>query len=497
MKRFFIFLLGFVAIVLAAVAAFISVYGLSKLFIGASLVVMILMGTLEFSKIVAVSWLHQYWKKINWFLKSYLLIGIVALMFITSVGIYGFLSSAYSTTSVELEKLHGQTGIIDKKIEIKKEEKSVVYQQVEDKNKRINSLVELRSSQETRLDSLYQKGWYKSAKQTESIIKEANNDIKGLSIEVDSLNSYAQSLNDSISSYEINKLELNSGDLSGEVAPLKYVAAIMGRKIDNIVNYLMLLLIFLIDPLAVSFVLATNTMIKLARVNKQGQPVKPSENSEGKKRKWKPFKKKEEPVVEDNEIREEPSQETSIKPFVVDNYFEVPGHTTPSPHTVDNPFMNITQTESSDFVKEVILKEKKTQDIASVETPVEESIGEPVEIAEKTKETVEEVESIDTLPSYSANVLSRLAIHKTIYLDLLKILYNEGKYGEGDKAPEYSKFTETIKLNTTLVTTEKGISDFFLICNLLNILDMSHSHPKFLKSYSDAKLILGMLKEKK
>ena len=95
MKKFYAFILGFTAILLAITAAYFSVFGLSKLFIGASLSVIIMAATLEFSKIVIVSSLHQFWNKIAKGLRGYLVFGVVILMIITSVGIYGFLTSAY------------------------------------------------------------------------------------------------------------------------------------------------------------------------------------------------------------------------------------------------------------------------------------------------------------------------------------------------------------------------------------------------------------------
>ena len=102
MKKIYAIILGFTAILLAVTAAYFSVFGLSKLFIGAALSVIIMAGTLEFSKIVIVSFLHQYWQKLSKGLRTYLLLGTIVLMIITSAGIYGFLSSAYSKVSTDL-----------------------------------------------------------------------------------------------------------------------------------------------------------------------------------------------------------------------------------------------------------------------------------------------------------------------------------------------------------------------------------------------------------
>jgi len=277
MKKFFAFILGLTALMLALTAASYSVYGLSKLFAGASVAIIILTSILEFSKIIVVSFLHQFWKKIHWTMRSYLSIAVLFLMLITSAGIYGFMSNAYSITSTELEKNNGQIKIYDKKINIFQETKKTIEQQLILKNQRISSLTDLRKSQETRLDSLYKKGWYRSARKTEQLIKEADENIKELSKEVTEINQNIQSFNDSISSYEMKKLDISNNNISGEVGPLKYVASMLHKDIDNVANWLMLLFIFLIDPLSIFLVLSTNKIISLIieekKIKHEKQPV--------------------------------------------------------------------------------------------------------------------------------------------------------------------------------------------------------------------------------
>lgn len=536
MKRFFVFLLGFLGIGLAATTAFFSIYGISTLLIGKALAVIILFSFIEASKIALVSTFHQFSDRINWIYKSLMILLIVAMMAVTSVGVYGFLSSAYTVTSVELEKLSGKTELLDKKIEIKEEEKAVVYDQVDAKNKRMTTLVELRSSQETRLDSLYQRGWYTSAKQTEKIIAEANNDIKFISSEIDSLNSYAQTLNDSISAYELEKMELNSGAVQGEIGPLKYIANITGLPMDIVVNWLMLIFVFLADPVAVLLIIIMNKIIKMIRIDKQGEPVKTGESSREKKRKkWSWFKKKEKPTSKDfiNKMSEKFREAVAEVP---DEMFEkimdkVDGQKDESADSqsmtasysfdkdsyddikINNPFEFTTQTESDKFEQKEAVEEVadvskyigkiEHAPVQKIEVEVEPQKEIDVEVIDKIEPVEDggEVEVISEEPVSSMptdhDILSSLSQYKTIYLDLLDILYKKGAYKIGDRVPDYAEFLKSVKfLNLTL--TEKTISDFFLICNLLNILDMSSKErPIFAKNYSDAKLILGMLKPKK
>ena len=104
-KRLFPFTIGLAALLVSGSAAFYSVFGLSKLFAGASTQVLIMAGSLEFAKLVCASLLYQYWGTINKWLRAYLSIAVFVLMVITSGGIYGFLSGAYQETATKSEFL--------------------------------------------------------------------------------------------------------------------------------------------------------------------------------------------------------------------------------------------------------------------------------------------------------------------------------------------------------------------------------------------------------
>ena len=97
-------LIGVSALLVAGSAAFFSVFGLSKLFSGAQLSVIIMAGSLEFTKLVAASFLYQYWYSASKILKTYLGIGVAVLVLITSAGIFGYLSNAYQGATVNFEK---------------------------------------------------------------------------------------------------------------------------------------------------------------------------------------------------------------------------------------------------------------------------------------------------------------------------------------------------------------------------------------------------------
>jgi len=108
------------SLAIAAVGAYFSIIGLSLLFVGAGASIMIMGTTLEVGKLVAVTFLHQYWEKMNVMLKTYLIIACLALMTITSLGIYGYLASGYNTTSIKVKDLQEQIENNNKQIEVYK-----------------------------------------------------------------------------------------------------------------------------------------------------------------------------------------------------------------------------------------------------------------------------------------------------------------------------------------------------------------------------------------
>ena len=114
----FTLLVGLAALAVAGCAAFFSVTGLSKLFGGAKMEVIIMASALEFAKLVTASFLHRYWKILKWQMKTYLTIGVITVMIITSAGIYGFLSNAYSTTSGKLQNVEAQIEMVKQKKDI-------------------------------------------------------------------------------------------------------------------------------------------------------------------------------------------------------------------------------------------------------------------------------------------------------------------------------------------------------------------------------------------
>ncbi len=263
MKLKFVYLLILSTTILVCSAAYFSITGFVKLFSSEKTSIIILIGGLELSKLVVTSFLYKYWNNIATLFKIYLLIATSILMIITSAGIYGFLSSSYSATSNKIDQLNNNIVLYENKKSNFLNYIDRIKLDLEDKNKRSKNLSELRINQENRIDTLYKKGLIQSVKRTEQIIKDANNEILSIRRNSDSLNIIIQYNLDSINILDNKILLLKSNNINGDIGPLKYIASLTGKNIDSVVNFFILLLVFISDPLAVSLVLATNKVLLL------------------------------------------------------------------------------------------------------------------------------------------------------------------------------------------------------------------------------------------
>lgn len=260
------------SLAVASCAAYFSVWGLSQLFAGASISVIIMASILEFGKIVSTTALHRYWNRLATGLRIYLTISVAVLMIITSAGIYGFLSNAYQKTANKLELHEGEVGLLDGKKKIFADALDANTKIIDSKNKRIDQLSGLRTTQESRIDAARS-----NTNALRGDINSSNTEIQKLSAEIDALNAKNSVLNDSIAKYQTKALEVKAGsEIAGEVGPLKFVAELTGISMDRVVNYMILLLIFVFDPLAIALVLTTNRIFQIEKEDEEAEKDKSS-----------------------------------------------------------------------------------------------------------------------------------------------------------------------------------------------------------------------------
>ena len=267
---------GLVALSLAGCAAFFSIVGLSKLFAGAAVAVIVMASTLEASKLVIASFLYRFWSTVNKSLRAYLLIAITIIAIITSIGIYGFLSGAYQTTKSKYDLTRTQTdSLATQKMYF--ESSAVTFKsQLESKNTQLANLTSIRNSQELRATQLVTSN--RSSRSADKSAKETDATIKTLNKDIDELNKKVIAYSDSSSKVQVSITQLVlKNEISSELGSLSYISRLLHVEMDSVVNILIILFIIVFDPLAICMVLAFNFMSKPKEDNKPEEEFIPYE----------------------------------------------------------------------------------------------------------------------------------------------------------------------------------------------------------------------------
>ena len=256
-KGMFPFLIGFSALSVSGSAAFYSVFGLSKLFAGASTEVIIMAGSLEFAKLVTASLLYQYWNELNKFFKYYLTLAAIILILITSMGIYGFLSAAYQDTYQKLLVSENEIEFLEEKASFYEEDITRYDQELDQILANITTLSNAKSQSIQVKDTSVAGGVRNTISTAELRLSQAR-------IEVEEDNRKAVNLKREEASKNLQDIRLeileiqNDSETVGELGPLKYLAGLTDTPMDKIINILLLVIIFVFDPLAISLVVAAN-----------------------------------------------------------------------------------------------------------------------------------------------------------------------------------------------------------------------------------------------
>ena len=248
-NKIFPLLIALSALSVSASAAFYSVSGLSKLFAGASLEVIIMASSLEVAKLVIASLLYQYWDSLNKGLRAYLAVATCVLILITSAGIYGFLSGAYQETA-------NKEGIVTQQITAL-ETKKALYEETRD-----NFLADRKSNNELR-GTLSKGSTTQFTDKNGNLVVRTNNsairNIESTAKENERLATKLDVVNDSIFALETQILEAKvNSEAASELGPLKYLSELTGVEMNRIINWLLLIIIFVFDPLAIALVIAAN-----------------------------------------------------------------------------------------------------------------------------------------------------------------------------------------------------------------------------------------------
>ena len=321
-ERIFPFLIAISALSVSASAAFYSVSGLSKLFAGAQWEVIIMAGSLEVAKLVIASLLYQYRKTLPLLLKGYLIAACTVLILITSMGIYGFLSAAYQETAhkegnitAQIELLETKRDNVKEQLEVYNEEKTSINTAITDlRNGLANNTIQYRDRESGQIITTT------SSSTRRALEKQLDQAITRQT----EINTKVDSLNTKIFDFESKIVETRIGDGTvGELGPLKYLAALTGISMDRIINYLLLIIIFVFDPLAISLVVAANFAFEKLKPKEKKLYVKQEnwidrnqvseqQQTDVIKTKEKPQPKREEPSIR-NEIERLEKEKTKVQ----------------------------------------------------------------------------------------------------------------------------------------------------------------------------------------
>ena len=259
------------ALSVSASAAFYSVSGLSKLFAGATFEVIIMAGSLEVAKLVIASLLYQYWDTLNKLLRTYLTIAAIILVLITSMGIYGFLSAAYQETYQKLIVNENQIEFLENKAKFYEDDVARYDIELERISDNINILSNAKASSIQVRDTTSATGFRQTISTTE--LRLSQNRINAEEENRKDVNLKRTIAADSLQTIKLDILALqNNSDTVGELGPLQYLSGLTGTPMDRIINILLLVIIFVFDPLAISLVVAANFAFDMAnRKNLYGE----------------------------------------------------------------------------------------------------------------------------------------------------------------------------------------------------------------------------------
>jgi cell division protein FtsB len=205
---------------------------------------MVMASALEFSKLVAASYLKQAWDSIGKVLKIYLVLAVVILMIITSAGIFGYLSNAFQQQNLKIQQVEREVAVWEQKINTNKEQIEIFNTQLNNFQQNQGKIIDL------------QQGNSANSRLLRSV-DNRDKQISETSQKIDVLQSEIVQYNDTI-----NSIKNANIDIEREVGGFRFVADAFGVNLNTVVKFFILLIVFVFDPLAIALVIAFNNLIK-------------------------------------------------------------------------------------------------------------------------------------------------------------------------------------------------------------------------------------------
>jgi hypothetical protein len=247
-----------VALSLSLVAAWYSIIGLTAIFAAAVFPIIVMGGIMEVAKITVTLWLHEYWQYCKRSMKIQLTFSVIVLMFITSMGIFGFLSKAHLDQAVPTGDVAAKVQILDEKIKTERDT-------IESARRAI-----------TQMDSAVDQTLGRST--TEQGADKAVQIRRSQARERATLQNEIATAQKKIAAYNEERAPIASElrKVEAEVGPIKYIAALIygdnpdANLLEKAVRWVIIILVLVFDPLAIMMVLAATESIRWERQGKRG-----------------------------------------------------------------------------------------------------------------------------------------------------------------------------------------------------------------------------------
>ena len=235
-----------VALILSTIAAWYSIIGLTAIFAGAVIPIIIMGSALELAKITTTVWLRKYWTRCNWIIKMYLVPAVIALAILTSMGIFGFLSKAHLDQGVPTSDIAAKVALFDEKIKTERDNIETSRKALQQMDAQVDQML-------GRTDS------DKGAERAVTIRRQQQKERSDLQADIAKSQTTIAKLNEERApiATELRKVE-------AEVGPIKYIAALIygdnpdDNLLERAVRWVIILLVLVFDPLALMLVIAAN-----------------------------------------------------------------------------------------------------------------------------------------------------------------------------------------------------------------------------------------------
>lgn len=250
-----------VAIMLSGVAAWYSIQGLMAIFAAAVVPIIVMGGSLEFAKVVTTVWLHKYWHRASWVMKSYLIPAVIALALLTSMGIFGFLSKAHSDQSLISGDVGAKIAVYDQKIETANANIVANRKALEQMDAQVDQLLGRTTDD-------------RGANRAVTVRKQQRAERIRLNQEIQADQELIAKTNEESAPIraEIRKIE-------AEVGPIKYIAALIygddpdNNLLERAVRWVIILIVLVFDPLALTLMLAAQSSYKWLEEDEEAEKL--------------------------------------------------------------------------------------------------------------------------------------------------------------------------------------------------------------------------------